>query len=137
MAQFYLLSVVANLVASLTLGGEYFGEKMPFMKCFMELISTRGARITVGISTLVVGVIKLFVLSPGEHVLILGDFLPAVTGVAIGALLLAQSHPDRVERAGEQIRKISATALTYKVPVAIAGIVVAFLHFLFPGLVIL
>ena len=32
---------------------------------------------------------------------------------------------------------ISKTALTYRVPVGIAGIIVALLHFLFPGFAVL
>ncbi len=137
MLQFYLLSVVANLVASLTLAGDYFAQKMPFLKAFNEARSNRSARLTLGISALVIGIIKLFVLAPGEHIIILGDFLPAVTGIVIGSLLLAEANPEKVEKAGEPIRKISRAALTYRVPVAIAGIVVAFLHFFFPTMVIL
>ena len=137
MAQFYLLSVVANLAASLALAGDYVGQKMPILKCFIELATRRSARITIGISALAVGILKLFILSPGEEIPVVGDLLPAVTGIAIGALLIAQIVPDKVERAGERIQKLSKTALTYRVPVAIAGIVVSFLHFLFPGLLVL
>jgi hypothetical protein len=94
-------------------------------------------RIVIAICALVIGVIKLFVLSPGEHLLIIGDLLPALAGVVLGALLLAEAHPAKVEQAGERVSAISRTALTYRVPVGIAGIVIALLHFLFPGLAIL
>ena len=137
MLQFYLLSVIANLVASLTLAGDYFGEKMPFLKSFKEARENRGARVAIGVTVLVVGIIKLFVLAPGEHIIILGDFLPAITGMVIGAVLLAEINQGKVEQAGESIRKLSRTALTYRVPLGIAGIVVAILHFLFPGMMIL
>ncbi len=137
MLQFYLLSVIANLVASLTLAGDYLGERMPFLKCFKEARESRSTRTAIGVSALVIGIIKLFVLAPGEHIVILGDFLPAVTGMAIGAVLLAEINQGRVEQAGEPIRKLSSTALTYRVPLGIAGIVIAFLHFLFPNMMIL
>ncbi|MGO9411298.1 MAG: hypothetical protein ACLQCB_11175 [Spirochaetia bacterium] len=137
MLQFYLLSVVANLVASLTLAGDYFGERMPFLKCFAEARSSRSARITIGVAALVVGIIKLFVLAPGENVIILGDFLPAVTGIILGGVLLAEINQGKVAQAGEPIRKLSHTALTYRVPVGIAGIIITFLHFLFPNMMIL
>jgi len=136
-AQFYFLSVVANLAASLVLGGEYFAEKMPLLKCFMDLMSRRSARIALGVSAFAIGVLKLFIMSPGERVPVVGDLLPAVMGIGLGALLIAQINPDKVERAAESIRKISRTGLTYRVPVAIAGIVTATLHFLFPGLLLL
>ncbi|MGA2764187.1 MAG: hypothetical protein ABSG17_12545 [Spirochaetia bacterium] len=137
MLQFYLLSVFANLMASLTLAGDYLGEKLPFLGCFKEVRTKRSARMTIGIAALVVGIIKLFVLAPGEHVIIVGDFLPAAAGIIIGAILLAEINPAKVEQAGEPIRKISRTALTYRVPVSIAGIVVALLHFLFPEMAVL
>lgn len=137
MAQFYLLSVVSNLVAGLTLAGDFLGEKMSFLRPFKEVRSKRSAQVAIGITALAVGVIKLFLLSPGEHILILGDLLPALTGMALGIILLAEVNPGRVEQAGESIRKISKTALTYRVPAGITGIVVALLHFLFPGLAVL
>ncbi len=137
MAQFYFLSVVANLLAGLTLAGDFLGERIPFLRPFKDLRARKGAQVTIGISALVVGVIKLFLLSPGEHILILGDFLPAATGIIIGTILLAEVNQARVEQARESIRKISKTALTYRVPVGIAGIVVALLHFLFPSLAVL
>ncbi len=137
MMQFYLLSVLANLVASLTLAGDYLGERVPFLRPFKEVRGKRGEQIAIGVTALVVGLIKLFVLSPGEHVVILGDLLPALTGIVIGGILLAELNQGRVEQAGEPIRKLSRTALTYRVPLGIGGIVVAFLHFLFPNMMIL
>jgi hypothetical protein len=137
MMQFYLLSVLANLVASLTLAGDYLGEKIPLLRAFKDIRGKRGEQLAIGVTALVVGIIKLFVLSPGEHIVILGDLLPAVTGIVIGAILLAEINQTKVEQAREPIRRISRTALTYRVPLGIAGIVVAFLHFLFPDMVIL
>jgi len=137
MAQFYLLSVLANLIASLTLAGEFMAAKTRWLAIFKEVRDSRSARTIIGICAIVIGVIKLFVLSPGEHILILGDLLPALTGIAIGGALLAETHPARVEKAGKRVRMISETALSYRVPVAIAGIAVASLHFLFPSFAIL
>jgi hypothetical protein len=136
-AQFYMLSVLANLVAGLSLAGDYLVVRVPWLVVFKKVRENRSARTTIGICALVIGVIKLFVLSPGEHILIIGDLLPALTGVALGATLLAEVHHVKVEQAGEQIRKISKTALTYRVPVGITGIVVALLHFLFPSFAVL
>lgn len=137
MAQFYLLSILANLIASLSLAGDYFGSKTVWLSVFKDVRGSRRARMTIGISALAIGVIKLFVLSPGEHILIIGDLLPALTGIALGAILLAELNLPQVEQAGERIRAISKTAMSYRVPIGITGMVVAVLHFLFPGLAVL
>jgi uncharacterized membrane protein len=42
-----------------------------------------------------------------------------------------------VKRRGKSVEKISKMVLTYRVPVGIAGVVIAILHFLFPGVVLL
>ena len=34
MAQFYFLSILSNIVAGLTLAGDYLGEKIPFLASF-------------------------------------------------------------------------------------------------------
>ena len=137
MAQFYLLSILANMIASLSLAGDYFGSKIAWLSVFKDVRGSRGARLTIGISALAIGIIKLFVLSPGEHILILGDLLPALAGISLGAILLAELNLVHVEQAGERIRTISKTAMSYRVPIGITGLVVAVLHFLFPSLAVL
>ena len=137
MAQFYMLSILANLTASLALAGDYLASRAAWLAAFKEMRENRGARTTIGICAAVIGVIKLFVLSPGEHILILGDLLPALTGIALGTSLLAEVHHVKVEQVSERVRRISKTALTYRVPVGITGLVVALLHFLFPGFAVI
>ncbi|HVO40378.1 MAG TPA: hypothetical protein VMV03_15205 [Spirochaetia bacterium] len=137
MAQFYLLSILANIVAGLTLAGDYLGEKMPFLASFKNLRSNRAAQIVIALIAVVVGVIKLIVLSPGETVPVVGDILPALTGIVLGGILLIEAFRSTVDSRGESIQKISKTVLTYRVPVGIAGVAIALVHFLFPGAVIL
>lgn len=137
MAQFYLLLVLSNLIAGLTLAGDYLGEKFPFLASFKNLRANRPAQIVIAIITAIVGVIKLFVLSPGETIPVVGDLLPALSGIILGGILLAESFRTAVESKGEKLKKISAAVLTYRVPVGIAGVAVAILHFLFPGVRVL
>jgi len=133
MAQSYFLSIVANVVAGLTLAGDYLGARFPFLASFKNLRANRPATISIGIAAVVVGIIKLFVLSPGESIPVVGDLLPALTGIAVGGILLVEAFRDKVESRSESIKKISSAVLTYRVPVGIAAVVVAVLHFLFPG----
>jgi len=137
MAQFYLLSVLSNIVAGLTLAGDYLGEKMPFLASFKNLRANRTATVTIAIVTLLIGIIKLIVLSPGATIPVVGNLLPALSGIAIGAILLVEVFRQKVESQGEQLKKISTTVLSYRVPMGIAGAVIGFLHFLLPGVPIL
>lgn len=137
MAQFYLLSILANMIAGLTLAGDYLGERMPFLASFKNLRSNRTAQIVIALIAVIVGVIKLVVLSPGETVPVVGDILPALTGIALGGILLIEAFRSTVDSRGESIQKISKAVVTYRVPVGIAGVAIALVHFLFPGAVIL
>ena len=92
---------------------------------------------TIAIVTAIIGLIKLIVLSPGESLPVVGDLLPALTGIALGGILLVEAFRLKVESQGESLKKISATVLTYRVPLGIAGVVVGVLHFLFPGVPVL
>lgn len=140
MAQFYLLSIFANIVAGLTLAGDYLGERIPFLSSFKNLRENRTAQIVIGVAALAIGAVKLFLGSPGETVLIAGDLLPALTGIALGGVLLVEAFRqvvDGEEGKREKVKKISKAVLSYRVPLGIAGVVIAFVHFLFPAIVIL
>lgn len=137
MAQFYLLSIFANIVAGLTLAGDFLGDRISFLSSFKSLRENRAARIIIGAVALVVGVIKLFVGSPGELVAVAGDLLPALAGIILGGVLLVEAFLAAIEKKGEKATTISKTVLSYRVPVGIAGVAIALVHFLFPGVVIL
>jgi len=137
MAQFYLLSVLANMIAGLTLAGDYLGERLPFLASFKNLRANKAAQTIIAVLAVAVGIVKLIVLSPGENIPVVGDILPALTGILLGALLLVEAYRPTVESRGESLEKLSRTVLTYRVPVGIAGVVIALVHFLFPAAVVL
>lgn len=136
MPQFYLLSVVTNVLAGLALAGDYLGEKLAFLSGWKSVRDRRGLLIGIGVAAAVVGVLKLIFRSPGEDVYVAGDLLPALLGIFQGGALLAEGFRQQVE-SSEQLENVSRAVLSYRVPVGIAGMVVAFLHFLFPGVLFL
>jgi hypothetical protein len=136
MPQFYLLSVVTNVLAGLALAGDYLGEKIAFLSSWKGIRERRGVLIAIGVSAAVVGILKLIFRSPGESVYVAGDLLPALLGIVQGAALLAEGFRQRVE-SSEPLESVSKVVLTYRVPLGIAGMVVAFLHFLMPRVLFL
>lgn len=139
MPQLYLLSVIANLVAGLTLAGDTVGARFGFLSGFKDLQAHRGAVVSIGLVAAVVGALKLLVGSPGETVPVAGDLLPAVAGVAMGLMLVADKlrHGSGATESGQEVAKMAGSLLAYRVPVGVAGVVIALAHFLFPAAVIL
>lgn len=136
MPQFYLLSVLTNVLAGLTLAGDFLGEKMAFLASWKSVRERRGLVIGIGLAAVAAGVLKLIFRSPGEGVPVAGDLLPALLGIIQGGALLAEAFRQRVE-ASQQLESVSRVVLSYRVPLGIAGLVVAFLHFLMPRVLFL
>ena len=137
MAQFYLLSVFINIVAGLTLAGDYLGDRIAFLASFKSLRENRVSMIVIGLIAAAVGVITFFIRAPGDSVPVVGDLLPSLAGIAQGLALLVEAFRQKVESRGAQGEKLSKAVLTYRVPAGIAGVAIAVLHFLVPAAVIL
>lgn len=137
MAQLYLLSVVANIVAGLTLSADYLGERLAFLSGWRKISEHRGTAGAIGVVTALVGVLKLIVHAPGETVPVAGDLLPALGGIALGLVVLGESLRKAGTEAETGVDKVTDVVLTYRVPVGIAGIVLGFVHFLMPRVLFL
>ena len=137
MAQFYLLSIVSTILAGLALSGDYLGSRLAFLATFRSWMEHRGVAIGLGVATAVVGILKLFVRSPGETIPVAGDLLPALAGMALGAALFFEASLRRPSATESKVDRYAKAVLSYRVPLGLAGIAVALLHFLFPGVVIL
>ena len=152
--QFYFLSIVTNLLAGVTLAGDYLATRFPGLQSLLPGLNQRTARLTIGSITTAVGILKLLVYANPLQIVVVGDLLPAVAGIVLGGSLvvtaLRPTEEDGVEpeAAGEEesdhvapvegpVEKTAHLALGYRVPVGLAGMAVAVLHFLFPGAVLL
>jgi hypothetical protein len=133
MLQIYFLSVLLNILGGVTLISGSMGGKVQEVKSLLQRTSVR---LGVGSAALAAGVVKLFVRAPFDTVLVAGDLLPALTGIGVGLALLADTFVSRRTESAEA-EKVRKAAAFYRVPVAIAGIAVGVLHFLFSSLVIL
>jgi len=93
-----------------------------------------GFKLIVGIIAAVTGILKLF--DPvREQVPILGDLVPAVTGIVAGFMLVYGFYRDNVSKADDsgKLDMAGNVLILYKKPIGIACIAVAVLHFLFYG----
>ena len=156
--QFYFLSIVINLLAGVILAGDYLAQRLPWMKSLLPEISSRSSGVSIGAITAGVGVLKLFVLADSQQIVLVGDLLPALAGIALGGVLIAVAlNAEDEDAAGDAERPAHTTkegsshvvvadgaadkavrlASSYRIPVGLAGVAVAALHFLFPSSVIL
>lgn len=129
MLQFYFLSIFANILAGLTLTSEYFAEKFKAFLPFKELFSKKNVKTTIGIAAFVVGFLKL--LLPVQTVVV-GDLLPALAGLAMGAGLILGILRERANVSAETVDNLEKTVMTYRIPLGISGLVISALHFLLP-----
>ena len=130
MLQFYFLSVSANILAGLTLTSDYLAEKFKAFLPFKELFSKKNVKTTIGIVAFVVGFLKL--LLPVDKVIV-GDFLPALAGLAMGAGLILGIIKERGTVSAEKVDSLEKAVTNYRVPLGIGGLVIAVLHFLIPS----
>jgi len=137
MAQFYLLSVVTTVLSGLVLSGDYLGARLPALATFRAWSESRGAAMTLGLATAIIGFIKFFVRAPGDSVAVVGDLLPALAGLAVGLTLFFEAMLRKPAASEGKVEKVAKAVLTYRVPVGLVGVAIAVVHFLFPRAVIL
>jgi hypothetical protein len=132
MLQFYFLSIFTNMLAGLTLTSEYFAERIKGFLPFKDLFANRNVKTTIGIAAFVVGFLKLLIRSNPTDVPVVGDLLPALAGLAMGAGLILGILKERGTVSAETVDNLEKTVMTYRVPLGIAGLVISALHFLMP-----
>ena len=157
----YLLSVLSTIAAGATLAADYLVERVPALEPLRRFAASSRAKGTLGAIALVVGFVKLFWRAPGE-VIIVGDFLPAIAGMLMGAMLMVdryrerrlptdasehvavEGEPGQGDDAGESsdagatgIARIDDALRPYRTPLGLSGIVVGVVHFLLASVLFL
>ena len=145
MLQFYFLSVAANLLAGLELLAEFFGERYPALAQLHGLLGRRWSRAALGAVAAAVGFLKLLLRPTPGDVRVVGDLVPALVGLALGASLLLHVAREKAGLTAEvtSVKPLSGLGwlekalLTYRMPLGALGVVTAVLHFLVPGALLL
>jgi hypothetical protein len=137
MSQFYLLSVVSCALTGLVLSGDYLGTRLPALATFRAWLESRGAALALGLATAAIGFLKLLIRAPGDSVAVAGDLLPAIAGLAVGAALFFEALMRKPSTPERPVERYAKAMLTYRIPLGLAGVAVALLHFLFPKAIIL
>ncbi len=137
MMQFWFLSILANLAAASALTADYLGERIPRLNPVTDLLRRPRARLVAGYAALIVGFFKLLIVATPEDVLVVGDLLPALAGLALGFSLLFDRYKGRTRLPASTIATIEKAVLTWRIPLGITGMVLAVLHFFLPNTLLL
>lgn len=157
----YLLSVLSTIAAGATLAADYLVDRVAVLEPLRRFAASSRAKGTLGAIALVVGFVKFFWRAPDEMI-IFGDFLPAIAGVLMGAMLMVDRYRerrlpgdgaglddrvgfDRVEKAGDEAGDSGATGIAriddalrpYRTPLGLAGMAVGVIHFLLASVLFL
>ena len=135
MMQLYFLSIFLNLAIGYIFVFENEKGVVEIQLGFP--VKDETIRLVLGILSMATGILKL--LSPIRNILILGDFVPAVTGAASGLILIVEHHKSRNAAAQESDAKPSVYELLLqnKKIIGFAAIAAGILHFLFPSILFL
>lgn len=129
MIQFYCLAVTLNVITGLIL--IYLSDDKDVKS---SLFDNEIFRLVVGILSCLVGFIKLFFVY-GSKVVIVGDLLPAIAGMAGGFVLVAEYFYSRQEN--ENVPDfVDNFFFAYKKYIGIVCILIGIIHFVIPGFIV-
>jgi hypothetical protein len=139
MLQLYLMSVVLNGITGFWFIFGDFGESDSVEKSMKFSFFGSGFRLVFGILAALTGILKLLLPVKGESaaggIPILGDFFPAVAGIAAGFVLLFgfyREHKTDYDKEGN-LDRIGDVFIRYRKITGFTLIAIALLHFLFYG----
>ncbi len=137
MLQFYLLSVIMNILAGMVLSAGFIDERVSFVSGMKDYFDGKpNAKLTIGVITFVVGFFKLLSVTRGD-VPFVGDLLPAVAGLIMGFALFLDYYKSRSTATSGFVATTEKLLLNNRNVIGLAGIVIGLLHFLLPRVLFL
>lgn len=155
MVQFYFLSIFFNLVGGASLVLVAMPVKSASIQGLRTFLRDPSVSLVTGILASVIGALKLLTAMRGD-IPVVGDFLPAMAGLAVGSTLLLERFRDpefarsaaadsattgqgddpaaaaAAAEAKKGLGKVERFLLDHKMAVGLAGMIAAAVHFLFP-----
>lgn len=132
MYQIYFLTVLANIVAGLTVSSKYLGSKIEGFQVIAEKMENRMFRIILGALTLLTGLFTLLSHN-ASSMAVLGDLIPSITAMALGIILVVYYFfSSDSEEENKFVLTVKGLTEKYGNIVGIAGILAGIIHFLVP-----
>lgn len=137
MLQFYLLSVIMNIIAGTVLSAGFIDERVSFVSGMKDYFDGKPSmKLTIGVITFIVGFFKLLSVTRGD-VPVVGDLLPAVAGLVMGLALFLDYYKSRSTVSSPFVDTAEKLLLNNRNIIGLVGIVIGVLHFLLPRVLFL
>lgn len=129
MYQVYFLSLVTLVASSVSLGFDRLDEQLHIGSLFSRDFVTRASfRLGLGVVTLLVGFFQFLTVAPGD-VPVVGDLVPALTGMVLGATLVLVYYQEHAEVESPFVERLDRLLVRNASNLAYVGLLVAVLHF--------
>jgi hypothetical protein len=136
MPQIYLLTILTCLLTGGVFAADMLEQKAPVLS-FLKRMQDRGSQSLLGIVVFIFGIVKLFIPSPTETSLVLGDLLPALVGIVGGGILTIEAlYRDR-DIVPPFMASVIAIRKQYASGLGILFILIGLLHLILPGVILL
>ncbi len=136
MVQFYVLSILVNLIGGLLLAGDAISKKISTLEFSQNILKSQTYTLTFAIIAAIAGLFKIISVFDGD-VYVIGDLLPAAASLAIAIYFFCKYLLEKKGVLEGTLGVIDVFIEKYKSFTGIACIVIAFLHFLFPRVIFL
>jgi len=137
MFQIYLLTVLANCLAGFIIADSFFRDREELCGSVLDLFAAPNVRLTVGLLTLLVGIISLLTKFRPEDIFFLGDLLPALGAIVGGLAIAASALGEKTEEPPAMVKVINDLTDSIATPLGLAIMVIGILHAIIPTAIIL
>jgi len=137
MYQVYFLSVTSLVLASVALGYDRLDERFHISSFFTDTaFKNLTFQLWLGIATAVIGFFQLLTHSEND-VPVVGDLIPAITGMVLGATLIVAYYKEKSTEESSTVDRLDKILVQNAPNLAYVGLLVAVLHFLLHGVLLL
>ncbi len=137
MYQFYLLSIVCNILIAFALAADTLEDKAPAVAdCVARLMERKGFPAGLGAAGFVVGVFKVLSVTAGD-VVVIGDALPALAGILGGGALFFESREGKAGVGAPAAAFLESLLTKRRTLWGLLALLAAALHFFFPAVLFL
>ena len=131
MYQIYLLSIVTIVLSGIALAYDRLQQSLRIGAMFNDEVFSRPTfRLILGVVTLLIGFFQFLTVAPGD-VPVIGDLVPAVTGILLGGILAIDYYRTKSTIETPFVEALDRVFVKNGSNFGVIGIVIALLHFLF------
>ncbi len=132
MVQFYFLSIFVNVIGGLLLAGDAISQKTSTIQSLQEFFRSTTNLLVFSIVAAVAALFKVISVFEGD-IYVIGDLIPAAASAAIAVHFFSRYLYEKKGSVDSYLEKANVILEEYKTILGIACIIIAILHFFFPG----